>query len=101
MDEQKDITELFSEIDAYLFKYKPQIQEEYAGTLGVDDKEHVGVMAQELLSNPLTESTVNTEGDYLTVDTDKLVMTLAAVMSDMAKEIQDIKARLEYLENGE
>ncbi len=90
----------FSKINAYLFKYKPEVQKEYNDTMGVDDETHVGVIAQELLNNPITESVVETDGEYLDIDTAKLCTVLTAVCSDLAKEIVEIKQRLDNIEKG-
>lgn len=96
--EKTDITKEMSKIDAYLFKYKPHIQEEYQGVKGVDDKAHVGVMAQELAENPVTASAVEEdENGYLNVDAAKLCMALTAVTSDMAKKLGEMEFELKML----
>lgn len=97
-----DILQEMSKIDAYLFKYKPEIQQRYAGELGIDDKEHVGVMAQELQASPLTESTVEMNDDgLLTVDTTKLVMVLTAVCSELSKRVEQLENVISEIKNSE
>lgn len=99
--EKTDITKEMAKIDAYLFKYKPKIQNDFTGEKGVDDKAHVGVMAQELASNPVTEGAVE-EGEegYLEVDPGKLCMALTAVTSDMAKKMGELEYELKMLKGA-
>lgn len=90
-----NLTDTFAKINSYLYKYKPQIQKEYGNTKHVDGEPHVGVLAQELEANPVTQSTVKTdENGFKNVDTAQLALTLAAVVSDMAKEIKDLKNKI-------
>ena len=99
--EKTDITKEMAKIDAYLFKYKPKIQNDFTGEKGVDDKAHVGVMAQELAQNPVTASAVE-EGEegYLEVDPGKLCMALTAVTSDMAKKMGELEYELKMLKGA-
>ena len=53
-----DIVKLFSHINSYEFKYTPKALRLYNGTKGVDEGTNIGVMAQELEENPVTENTV-------------------------------------------
>ena len=103
MDDKESISEVFSRIDSYLYKYNDKAKDLYQGTKGVDDKEHFGVMAQELQENPVTSATVQTdENGYLEVDTAQLVMTLTAVVSDLAKRVNDLENVVKNsLNNGE
>ncbi len=90
-----NLTDTFANINSYLYKYKPEIQKEYNGEKHVDGEPHVGVLAQELEANPVTQSTVKTdENGFKNVDTAQLALTLAAVVSDMAKEIKDLKNKI-------
>src|SRR5574344_109235 len=88
-----DITEDMAKINAYLFKYKPEAQAKFNGQHGVDDKEHIGVMAQELEKNPVTSSAVATDPNsgFKMVDTDKLTMANTAAISELAKKLQENK----------
>jgi len=83
-------------INAYLFKYKPEIQRKYDDEQGVDGKPHVGVMAQELLENPATESTVDKDTDgYLKVDTRKLTMTNTAAIAELTRRVDELEKIIE------
>ena len=85
----------FSDIDSYLFKYKKEFIEnpKYNGL--VDDKEHIGIIAQELKDNPVTENTViENEDGYLMVDTKQLTMTLCAIVSNLAKKVIELEERI-------
>lgn len=100
--DKTDITKAMAKIDSYLFKYKPKIQEKMKGEKGVDDKAHVGVMAQELAENPVTASAVEeSEDGYLEVDPGKLCMTLTAVTSDMAKKLGELEHELKMMKGAE
>lgn len=99
--EKTDITKEMAKIDAYLFKYKPKIQNDFTGEKGVDDKAHVGVMAQELLENPVTKGAVEEDEEgYLEVDPGKLCMALTAVTSDMAKKLGEMEYELKMLKGA-
>lgn len=83
--------ESLDNIDAYLFKYNEQAQEEK----GADDDLHVGVMAQELEKSPLTETSVKEQEDGTkVVDTNELTMAQMAMITEMWKEIQLLKAKM-------
>ena len=100
--DKADITKEMDKIDSFIFKYKKPVVEEMKGEKGVDDKAHVGVMAQELAENPVTASTVEEdENGYLNVDTGKLCMALTAVTSDMAKKLGEIEYELKMLKGAE
>ena len=86
----------FARINAYLYKYKPEARAAYGGEKGVDDRVHVGVMAQELAENPVTESTVSEdENGFLQVDTRQLCLTLAAVVSDLSRRVLELEEQAE------
>src|SRR5574344_2036866 len=88
-----DITKDMAKINAYLFKYKPEAQAKFNGQHGVDGKEHIGVMAQELEKNPVTSSVVETDptSGFKMVDTDKLTMANTAAISELAKTLEENK----------
>ena len=90
-----DVVECFSKLNAYDFKYKPQALKLYGEEKSVDDGENVGVMAQELESNPITENVVseNEEG-FKEIDTKKLTATNSAVLSDVCKRLLAIEQAL-------
>ena len=90
-----DIVKLFSQINAYEFKYTPEALKLYNGTKGVDEGINYGVMAQELEKNPITENTVvEDENGYKNIQTDKLAATDAAVLSDVCKRLLGIEEKL-------
>lgn len=97
-----DIVELFSHIDAYVFKYKPEAKELFGEEYGVDDGTNVGIMAQELEKNPVTENAVKTDEDtgYKVIETNKLTAANSAVISELCKRVLALEALVEELKNG-
>ena len=94
-----DIIDLFSKINAYDFAYTDKAKDLYLGNKGVDNDEHVGVMAQELQQNPITDSTVaKDENGYLSIDTKELTTADTAVLSDVCKRLLQVEERLNKLE---
>jgi hypothetical protein len=87
--------ECFGKIHSYTFRYTPEAQKKMQGKEHVDNKEHFGVMAQELAANPLTESVVihNPDG-HLSVDTPQLTMVNTAMISELARNIKDMQTRI-------
>ena len=90
-----DIVKLFSHINSYEFKYTPKALRLYNGTKGVDEGTNIGVMAQELEENPVTENTViDDENGYKNIETNKLATTEAAVLADVCKRLIAIEEKL-------
>ena len=90
-----DIVELFSHINSYEFKYTPKALRLYNGTKGVDEGTNIGVMAQELEENPVTENTViDDENGYKNIETNKLAAAEAAVLADVCKRLIAIEEKL-------
>ena len=86
---------LFSTIDSYLYKYKDSAQDEYAGTGMVNDDNNLGVMAQELQENPLTEPAVKTdEKGNLALDTGRLTSINTAMIAELCKKVQAIEEQM-------
>ena len=57
-----------------------------------DDKNHVGIMAQELRDNPLTKDCViEDENGHLEVDTNRLTLTLAGVLAQLCKKVEELE----------
>lgn len=82
----------FAKIHAYEFKYTPQAQEMMNGEDHVDDKEHLGVMAQELLENPATSACVIRDTDgFLKVDTAQLTMANTATIAELSRKVQKLE----------
>lgn len=86
--------ECFSRVHSYVFKYKPEVQKAFGGQAGIDNDVHYGVMAQELEENPFTRSTVHTDPatGIKTVDTQELTMANTAAISDIMKELLELRA---------
>jgi hypothetical protein len=87
--------ECFGKIHSYTFKYTPEAQDAMQGREHVDNKEHFGVMAQELAANPLTASVVikNPDG-HLSVDTPQLTMANTAMIAELARNVKDLQKHL-------
>lgn len=87
-DISDEIIKAFSKIDAADFTYKPDIQEKYADNPNMDNKEHIGVIAQQLEENPITAGTVerNENGD-LEVKTGALTTENTAAIAELSRRI--------------
>lgn len=82
----------FAEIDSYLYKYKPEAQEQYAGTGRVNNENNFGVMAQDLQQNPLTQATViEDENGNLSVDGSRLATVNTAVISELCRKVMELE----------
>lgn len=85
----------FAKIHSYEFKYTPEAQEMMQGKDHVDDKEHLGVMAQELLVNPATSACVFKDKDgFLKVDTVQLTMANTATIAELSRKVQQLEQML-------
>lgn len=90
-----DLVEAFSKINSYEFEYTPEALQLYDGEKGVDDGTNVGVLAQELSENPITENTVvEDENGYLNIETNKLTAANSAVLADVCKRLLIIEEKL-------
>lgn len=91
-----DLIDLFSKIGSYEFNYNDKAKSLYPnGEKHVDDKRHVGVMAQELEKNPATNAVVNTDkSGYKTVDTVQLTLTNTAVLADVCRRLEALEQQL-------
>lgn len=90
-----DIVKLFSQLNAYEFKYTPEALKLYNGTKGVDKGTNYGVMAQELEKNPITENTVvEDENGYKNIEVGKLAAADTAVLADVCKRLLTIEQKL-------
>ena len=90
-----DIVKLFSQLNAYEFKYTPEALRLYNGTKGVDEGTNYGVMAQELEKNPITENAVvEDENGYKNIEVGKLAAADTAVLSDVCKRLLVIEEKL-------
>lgn len=92
----------FGKINAYLFKYKPEAQQMYGDEKGVDNKPHIGVMAQELKANPVTSSVVTTdENGFENVDVRKLTMANTAILAELVKRVETLEQLLKEITNAQ
>ena len=90
-----DIIKLFSQLNAYEFKYTPEALKLYNGTKGVDKGTNIGVMAQELEANPITQNTVvEDENGYKNIEVGKLAAADTAVLADVCKRLLAIEQKL-------
>ena len=70
------IIDNFAKISAISFEYNDEAKSKYGQEKAVDDNQHIGVIAQELEANPITEGAVKTnENGDLEVDTRHLTFT--------------------------
>lgn len=91
-----DLIGLFSKIGSYEFNYNDKAKAlNPNGENHVDDKRHVGVMAQELEKNPATNAVINTDKNgYKTVDTVQLTLTNTAVLADVCRRLEALEKQL-------
>ena len=94
--DNEDIIKIFSKIDAIEFKYNDKAHEAPdAEEHGVDEDLHLGIKAQDLEKNPLTESAVSEdEYGHKIVDTKELTMANSAVISEICKRLEAIEKAL-------
>lgn len=92
-----DLINLFSKIGSYEFNYTDKARSLYPnGEHHVDNKRHVGVMAQELEKNPATNAVINTDKNgYKTVDTVQLTLTNTAVLADVCRRLEALEQSME------
>lgn len=97
-DLSDSIIENFAKINAIDFKYTDEARKEYQGANGVDDKEHIGIKAQELENNPATKGTVDTDiNGNKTVDTQHLTAVNTAVIAELSRRVLTLEVALEEL----
>lgn len=93
-----NLIENFAKINAIDFKYTPEAQKEYNGANSVDDKEHIGIKAQELESNPATIGTVETDiNGNKVVNTQHLTAANTAVIAELSRRILTLEMAIEEL----
>lgn len=91
--DNEDIINIFAKIDAIKFKYNDEAHNIPDGDKhGIDNDLHLGIKAQDLEKNPLTESAVSEdEHGHKIVDTKELTMANSAVLSEICKRIEAIE----------
>ena len=88
-----DLVDAIAGIDAYRFKYKEGA--ENINPSATPDKTHYGTMAQDLAANPVTQSAVvQDDNGFLEVDTRELALTTFAIVTQMAKKIEQLEEKL-------
>lgn len=89
-DRTDNLSKLVENIDLYDYKYTDEAQKEYPEE--TDDKEKVGVMAQELENNPVTESSVKEDENGIKhVDTKQLSLQAIGLISDLSKRLSELE----------
>lgn len=87
----KNISDALKNIDTFLYKYKKGAQDAY----GVDDKKHVGIIAQQLEENPVTKSAVETMDDgHKEVNINELTMQNTAMLADVVRRIEKLENKI-------
>ncbi len=89
-----DLLDAIADIDAYRFHYKEGADK--IDPNATPDKERYGPMAQDLLKNPVTAATVDTSdpSGFLKVDTKQLSLTTFAIVTQLAKKVEDLESIL-------
>ena len=95
------LIEDFSKIASIDFTYSEEAQNKYKGEYGVDDQEHIGVIAQELEVNPATKGIVkeNENGDKV-VDTKQLTMADTAVLAELSRRVLALEEAIKNINGG-
>jgi hypothetical protein len=95
IEEAGGIIPMMAQIDSYLYNYKPEAQEEYAGTGMMNNDNNLGVMAQELQENPLTAPAVKTdEKGNLALDTGRLTSINTAMIAELCKKVMELEGQM-------
>ena len=82
------IIDNFAKISAISFEYNDEAKSKYGQEKAVDDNQHIGVIAQELKANPITEGAVKTnENGDLEVDTRHLTFTDTAAIGELSRRV--------------
>lgn len=78
------VDDAMSKIETVTYKYTPEMQKE----LGLDDEDHVGLIAQSCLKSPLFEDCViKHDNGYLALDKAKLMSKLPMLISNLKDRI--------------
>ena len=82
------IIDNFAKISAISFEYNDEAKSKYGQEKAVDDNQHIGVIAQELEANPITEGAVKTnENGDLEVDTRHLTFANTAAIGELSRRV--------------
>lgn len=90
-----DILDDYSKIDAYAYRYNNKAHQLYGNEKAVDDKLHVGPMAQELASTKSTKAAVSRDSNgYEEVDVRKLTLSNTAAISELVRKVESLEKML-------
>ena len=93
------IIDNFAKISAISFEYNDEAKSKYGQEKAVDDNQHIGVIAQELESNPITEGAVKTnENGDLEVDTRHLTFTDTAAIGELSRRVLALEEAVKELQ---
>lgn len=93
-DETTQLDLIKNNIGSYLWQYKPDFATEY----GVDDKEHLGIVAQELLKVPgLDSAVVQDENGVYKVKTDYVALATLGLVAALTRKVAALE---EIINNG-
>ena len=93
------IIDNFAKISAISFEYNDEAKSKYGQEKAVDDNQHIGVIAQELEANPVTEGAVKTnENGDLEVDTRHLTFADTAAIGELSRRILALEEAVKELQ---
>lgn len=96
------IIDNFAKISAISFEYNDEAKSKYGEEKAVDDNQHIGVIAQELEANPITEGAVKTnENGDLEVDTRHLTFADTAAIAELSRRVLALEEAVKELKGGE
>jgi hypothetical protein len=93
------IIDNFAKISAISFEYNDEAKSKYGEEKAVDDNQHIGVIAQELEANPVTEGAVKTnENGDLEVDTRHLTFADTAAIGELSRRVLALEEAVKELQ---
>lgn len=93
------IIDNFAKISAISFEYNDEAKSKYGEEKAVDDNQHIGVIAQELEANPITEGAVKTnENGDLEVDTRHLTFADTAAIGELSRRVLALEEAVKELQ---
>ena len=93
------IIDNFAKISAISFEYNDDAKSKYGQEKAVDDNQHIGVIAQELEENPITEGAVKTnENGDLEVDTRHLTFADTAAIGELSRRVLALEDAVKELQ---
>lgn len=93
------IIDNFAKISAISFEYNDEAKSKYGQEKAVDDNQHIGVIAQELEANPVTEGAVKTnENGDLEVDTRHLTFADTAAIGELSRRVLALEDAVKELQ---